>query len=405
MSAWILCKSSPRWWAAADLLSGSARIKVVKLRAPFGPAAVVALLVVATACGGGTQKPQAEPKGVETTTDTSADRAANEAVWQALPVGWTSLAPPPFVRARAASVWTGEVLFYWGGDTGLRATHHADGASYDPVTGSWHRLAASPLSGRSSPGAVWTGREVVLWGGWPPRGDGAAFDPKAGTWRLLSAAPLSPRVPVAAVWTGKEVIVWGDASRAGEATDGAAYDPAADRWRALPPAPLALNKAQAVWSGKEMVVYGALLDRNNASKTKHAQGIAYDPEANEWRVIAPHSLSPQASSAAWTGEDVLVWDYELAAGAYDPARREWTRVPDLPLRFGECSPESALADELVLAWYCGQGALYEIKSGTWRTIPPPQGEIFGRPISAGNVVLFAGAAHEGHANAVWAYKP
>lgn len=377
----------------------------MKLRASFGRAAIVAVLVVATACGGGAQKPQAETTDVETRTATSADWAAAEAEWSALPAGWTSLPAPPFVRARAASVWTGAELFYWGGDTGLGTTHHADGASFRPVPGSWHRLPASPLSGRSSPAAVWTGREVVLWGGRPSRGDGAAFDPEAGTWRLLPAAPLSPRVPIAALWTGKELIVWGDASRAGEATDGAAYDPAADRWRALPPAPLALNEAQAVWTGNEMVVYGALLDRNNASKTKHAQGIAYDPEANEWRAIAPYSLSPQASTASWTGDGVLVWDYELAAGAYDPARNEWTRLPDLPLPFQECYPESALIDDFVLAWSCGQGALYEIARGTWKRVPPPEGEVFGRPVSAGSVVLFAGAAHEGNANALWAYKP
>jgi hypothetical protein len=253
---------------------------------------------------------------------------------------------------------------------------------------------------------VWTGTEVVLWGGAPARGDGAAWNPHSGTWRTLPAAPLSPRVPVATVWTGEEVLVWGDASRQGEATDGAAYDPAADRWRRLPPAPLALNAAQAVWTGQEMVAYGADLDRGNRSKADHAQGIAYDPERDRWRVIESRSLSPQASSAAWTGDSVLVWDYELVAGAYDPTRDDWTRVPDLPLRPAECYPESALADDVVVAWYCGQGALYEIQSGTWRRIPAVEGEpVFGRPTSAGSVVLFAGAAHEGHASALWAYKP
>jgi hypothetical protein len=200
-------------------------------------------------------------------------------------------------------------------------------------------------------------------------------------------------------------LVWGDANRRGEATDGAAYDPEADRWRPLPRAPLALNTAHAVWTGQEMVVYGAQLDQNNRSDTKHAQGIAYDPEHDEWRVIAPGMLSPQASSAAWIGDRMLIWDYELTAGAYDPARDQWTRVPALPLPFAECYPDSALADERLLAWYCGRGAIYEIRSRTWNRIPPPEGEVFGRPVSAGNVILFAGAAHEGRANALWAYKP
>jgi hypothetical protein len=374
----------------------------VKLGARFGGApVVVALLLVMAACGGA-QTPEAVDG--ETATDPPG-RAVGEPPWKGVEVGWTRLAAPPFVRAGAASVWTGEKLVYWGGDSGYGATQHADGAAYDPVGGSWERIPSGPLSGRSTPGAVWTGTEVVLWGGWPSRGDGAAFDPKLGTWRTLPAAPLSPRVPVGAVWTGKEIVVWGDASRQSEATDGAAYDPEADRWRALPPAPLALNAAHAVWTGKEMVVYGALLDRNNRSATKHAQGIAYNPKHDEWRVIAPHPLSPQASSAAWIGDRMLVWDYGLTAGAYDSARDAWKRVPDLPLPFAECYPESALAQERLLAWYCGRGAMYEIPSGTWQRIPPPEGEVFGQPVSAGSVILFAGAAHEGHANALWALTP
>ena len=322
-----------------------------------------------------------------------------------LAAGWTELPAPPIVRARAASVWTGKELVYWGGDTDFGSTHHADGAAYDPGTRRWRRIPSGPLSGRSTPGAVWTGTEVVLWGGSPASGDGAAFDPEAGTWRALPPAPLSPRAPVAAVWTGQEVLVWGNASRNWRANDGAAYEPAADRWRPLPPAPLALNTAQAVWTGEEMVVFGAHLDRNNASRTEHAQGIAYRPETDGWRVIAPRPLSPQASTVAWTGDRVLVWDYELTAGVYDPARDVWAGVPDLPLSDAECYPESVVADGFVFAWYCGVGALYDVESGTWKRVPSPEDVVFGRPVSAGSVVLFAGAAHEGSANGLLAFRP
>jgi hypothetical protein len=47
-----------------DRQIASARIEVVKLRAPFGPAAVVVLLVVSAACGGSMEKPQAATKNV-----------------------------------------------------------------------------------------------------------------------------------------------------------------------------------------------------------------------------------------------------------------------------------------------------------------------------------------------------
>jgi len=341
-------------------------------------------------------------------TSPAAESSASSA-WRSLPPGWSSLPVPPVVRARAVSVWTGGELFFWGGDTDFGSAHHDTGVAYDPAAGTWRRLPPAPLTGRSSAAAVRTGEEVLIWGGYGdrlrPLDDGAAFDPGTGRWRMLPRAPLSPRRPVTAVWTGREMIVWGDGSRAEAARDGAAYDPEADRWRSLPPAPLALNEASAVWTGKEMIVFGALLDGNNHSTTTHARGIAYDPEADRWRVLPFFPLSPQASSVAWTGNEVLAWDYELAAGAYDPARDAWRKLPNLPLRFGECYPESAATADVVLAWYCGLGALFEIATSEWRRMSRPPAEVYGRPVVAGGVVLFAGAAHEGMGNALWAYVP
>jgi hypothetical protein len=95
------------------------------------------------------------------------------------------------------------------------------------------------------------------------------------------------------------MIVWGDVSRFAEDVDGAAYDPERDSWRRLPPAPFALNAAEGVWTGEEMVVYGALLDTTNHSERPNASGLAFDPERNQWREIAPFELSPQASMVVW----------------------------------------------------------------------------------------------------------
>jgi hypothetical protein len=106
----------------------------------------------------------------------------------------------------------------------------------------------------------------------------------------------------------------------------------------------------------------------------------------------------------WTGKEAIAWDYDLKAGAYDPARDAWRRLPDLPLRFYECYPQSARAGDVVVAWFCGLGATLD-SSGAWRRMPRVAGDIYGRPVSAGGVVLFAGAAHEGSANALWAFKP
>jgi hypothetical protein len=329
--------------------------------------------------------------------------------WESLPPGWSSLAPPPVARSSGVSVWTGSELFHWGGNTDYDSSQHADGALYDPVADTWRGIPAGPLAGRSSAGATWIGTEVFVWGGWTPGSgwaDGALFDPATGKWQLLPPAPLSPRSPVAVVWTGREVLVWGDSDRSDgpRHREGAAYDPASETWRLLPRAPLGLNEAQGLWTGQELVVFGALLDGNNWSDTNHAQGIAYDPEVNSWRRLPEYPLSPQASSVAWTGKEVLAWDYDMKAGAYDPARDSWRKLPDVPLRFYECYPDATRLGDVVLAWFCGQGAVFDVSTSSWHRVAPASA-IYGRPVSAGEVVLFAGAAEDGSRNRLWAFKP
>lgn len=360
--------------------------------------AVLAAIAVLAGCGSGTRP------------------VAEESPWKSLSSGWSSLAPPPVARASGVSVWTGRELFHWGGNTDCDRTIHADGALFDPAAGTWRRMPAGPLGGRSLAGATWTGKEVFVWGGWTfgsagagstGWGGGALFDPATGKWRVLPPAPLSPRMPAAVVWTGSEVLVWGSDDRpaAPQQREGAAYDPKLGTWRLLPRAPLGLNEAQGLWTGQELVVFGALLDGDNWSDTKHAQGIAYDPEANSWRRLPEYPLSPQASTVAWTGREVVAWDYDMKAGAYDPARDSWRTLPDVPLRFSECYPDAPRLGDVVLAWFCGEGAVLDASTSSWHRIAPAPTEIYGRPVSAGEVVLFAGAAEDGSRNRLWAYKP
>jgi hypothetical protein len=43
---------------------------------------------------------------------------------------------------------------------------------------------------------------------------------------------------------------------------------------------------------------------------------------------------------------------------------------------------------VVVAWFCGSGATFDISEDTWQRMPEAPGEIFGMPVSAGTVVLF-----------------
>lgn len=323
-----------------------------------------------------------------------------------IPVGWSTLPEPPFFRFRGAAAWTGSELVYWGGESGHGDEVHGDGAAFDLATGNWRPLAAGPLSPRSGAVSVWTGTEVLVWGGNRESvAEGAAYDPSRDEWRPLPDSPLDARVPVGAVWTGTEMIVWGSTSRAGSAVDGAAYNPREDSWRELPPAPFALNEATLAWTGEEMVVFGARLDGNNWSDTEHARGAAFDPATSRWRILPPYPFSPQASTAVWTGRELVAWDYELRSAAYEPAADRWRPLPDLPLEFSECYPEGAAGGGLVLAWHCGRATLLDPAVGSWREVRGAPEGIFAPPVAGGSVFLFVGAYAESDGESAWAYRP
>jgi hypothetical protein len=318
----------------------------------------------------------------------SADRAPS----------WARFGAAPFRTSGAVSVWSGRQLFMWSGET-YEGGYARAAALYDPGRRRWQRVPFGPLRPRARAGAVWTGREVVIWGGRAGNAAvarGGAFEPTTRRWRLLPPAPLTARWPVATVWTGNEVIVWGDGSRRTAARDGAAYEPVRNRWRRIARAPVALNEATDVWTGKELVVVGALLDGGNGSRTRYARGIAYNPSTNRWRVVAQSPLSPQASYAVWTGAAVLAWDYELQAAAYEPTRNSWQRRPRLPLRFTECYPRGARLGRHVLAWHCGQAAVFDTWSRRWTRLRTTHISAAGAPLSVGDRFVLVAAGRCGH---------
>lgn len=326
----------------------------------------------------------------------------------ALPAGWTELPAPPRLRYGGATAWTGDQLLVWSGESSEMSGPEPGGYVLDARTGAWREMAPARLAARSSPAAAWTGTELLVWGGDDQTagheyGDGAAYDPQRDAWRQLAPAPISGRAPLS-VWTGEELIVWGTAMRRYPApTDGAAYRPATDSWRRIAEGPVELTDATAVWTGTEMVVLGAALDGNNSPRTPTAIAAAYDPAADRWRRLPDPDLSPQASTAAWNGAEVIAWDYLLRAAAYDPARDRWRPLPDVPLDDSECVPESAPVGGDVFGGYCGDVVLYESGEERWRTISRLEAGGWFALVAAGPVVVVL-AEVAGRAAAL-AYRP
>ena len=309
-----------------------------------------------------------------------------------LPAGW-GWQPVGPLRGRhgQVAVWTGSELMIWGGD---RPGRFATGAAYDPATEGWRLVAPGLLENRSGAAAVWTGREVLAWGGLSPGGylaDGGAYDPGTDHWRLLSPSPLRGRIPLASAWTGKELVLVGaaGAGRSTGLTDTAAYDPATDTWRVLEPVPVRLNEGVGVWTGRELVVYGGLLDgaRRPLTRDDRAKGAALDPATGRWRLLPSAPLSEQALAAAWTGRQMVAWDYQRRAAGFDPATDAWTDLLDLPVDRGDCLPAGVAAGRRVFADHCGQMAVFDPAKGYWARLRTPEG-VSGPVVWTGEQLLF-----------------
>lgn len=217
---------------------------------------------------------------------------------------WSVGAAPPFARDGSVVVWTGHQMLVWAGrdpepenGSSPPLVVHADGASYDPASDTWHEIPAAPVPARSASMGVWTGHKMIVWGGISSGGTtngrfetglvgkGAAYDPADRKWQALPASPLTARWGHQMIWTGHRMIVWGGFipssspdPLAGYPRDGAAYNPATNRWRSLPAAPASppalLTAYSAVWTGDQALFLGG--ESFNAQGVGPL-GLAYAP--------------------------------------------------------------------------------------------------------------------------------
>jgi hypothetical protein len=299
-------------------------------------------------------------------------------------------------RVRTHAAWSGEELLVWSGVQPGDATDEAfdvvdDGAAYDPTTDSWRTLPTAPISGRAGAAAVWAGDRLIVWGGFSrpdaALDDGAAYLPDQDAWVELPAAPITGRGDATAVWTGHEVLIVGGAERAGRPgqvsglqRDGAAYDPVANQWRLLPPIP------DGVWQLRDRGV-GPIRERFASTWAGEALFIwgrdvaLYHPGGDAWeRITAPPTAMWLGSrvTAVRIGDQVAVIglahrdDPETFGITYRPAGGAFGTVPGLSSRTVMSGPRQvAAAGDLVvlLGAEPASAAVWRPGDPAWRTIP------------------------------------
>jgi hypothetical protein len=291
----------------------------------------------------------------------------------AWPSGWSEMAIPSFLAGREAltATWTGKEMVVWGGDQFSSATRTSDGAAYNRSTDVWRKLATSPLTARHEHAALWSGKLVIVWGGHSDaayNATGATYDPVADAWGGMAVSPLSARGGMFYVWSSStnEAIFWGGRSDAtpGRFADGAAYDPKANTWRVLSASPLAARSdGGAVWDGKRMVVFGG--QGSGCPAGVCSDGAAYDPVANSWTTIP-------APLAGVSGR--LQFGFgALATGA---TRSQATFFGGVAGDFSTMT---------------GNGMALDAAGASWMKIPAPDATILAKPSRSGSAVWWSGS--------------
>ncbi len=185
----------------------------------------------------------------------------------------------PSKRYGHTAVWTGTHMILWGGADATKVLN--DGCLYDPSDDYWRPLPRKGApSARFLHHAIWTGSEMIVFGGVArdmktPIADGARFNPETGKWTPIAATPRGTCYGMA-VWTGKEIIAWGGWRNKPEEDNaggqkavtwngtqfintGARYNPATDTWTPITtegaPSPRSQGRP-AVWTGKGMLFFG-----------------------------------------------------------------------------------------------------------------------------------------------------
>jgi hypothetical protein len=114
---------------------------------------------------------------------------------------WRRVAAAPIDAGwGGATVWTGQELIVFGGGENVEDPRNVQAAAYDPESDAWKRLPDAPI-GLNRLSGTWTGREALFFGSLQdgnnhsatPTAVGVAYDPSTGSWREIAASPLNPQ--------------------------------------------------------------------------------------------------------------------------------------------------------------------------------------------------------------------
>jgi hypothetical protein len=201
--------------------------------------------------------------------------------------------------------------------------------SYDPDSDVWTPGPPIPASFTGNSPWTWTGQVLLAWGSGMHGEDGGvwSYNPATDAVNRVADPPIAFRQLPASVWTGDEWIIWGGYSPADstDLADGAAYNPLTNKWRIIAAAPLTARRTHAVWTGSQMIVAAGASSGDPVTGSfvfANSDGAAYDPATDTWHRIRDGFAHP-GFLPVWTGREMVMFA-KAGAVIYDPSSDTWT---------------------------------------------------------------------------------
>lgn len=292
----------------------------------------------------------------------------------------------PTPKSGQSSIWTGQELLVWGGNSG--SVQYATGSRYRPDLDQWQLISTvNAPDPRDQQSAVWTGLEMIIWGGNTSGvyvNTGGRFNPSNQVWTAMTTngAPAG-RFGHVAIWTGTRLVIVGGRNSNGLLADAAIYDPTANTWTtvSLPNAPSARAYATAVWTGSKLILWGGSDATGGLNTGAQLAFSGNAPTAWTPTGTANAPTGRVGHSALWTGQYLLIWGganggARLGDGAaYDPAANTWTTLTSSGAPTARSAHAAVWTGQEMLVFggetsngTSGDGAAYNPTANTWRPL-------------------------------------
>jgi hypothetical protein len=329
---------------------------------------------------------------------------------------WTALPDSPLeARHEAVGAWVDGRFVVVGGSSGPPCPPnascvepedpaHRDGASFNPSTATWKRIADAPIPVSGMNAAV-VDKKLYLLTGMPWRDDSPIavlrYDPSADAWTRLPAP--TEQFPELVAGSGVLFAVSGS-DELGAARD-FVLDEATGTWTELPDDPLgpsfdrqatviddaliltAKDLAASPGSEEPALVRVARLsaDRTEWTLLPDTESIGWNPTAASGLIVFPQTGGAD-------GGDVNGWGREyFFGGIYDPADGSWHDLPAPPAGGGLTGVDLAVGDRVLVG-----GHLLEARTGEWTVLPAVPGVDRSSETAVGGdraILVWGGATH------------